>query len=158
MRHAFLAAAGAVLMIAGCPADRGGALPSPLRGPADAGAAVDSNDMCHVCHIPFDKEPLTTVHAGAKVWCIRCHGPSARHMQDENIGATPPDVVYRKNQVDRMCSRCHDAKRHPGLAPEVRAARLARGKKAQSEIKGRPVEPAGVCTDCHGSHWIPPRG
>lgn len=129
-------------------------IPAPAAG---GQAEVKSNDPCYICHMPFIKEGLATVHAKAKVWCGTCHGPSTRHMEDENIGATPPDVVYKKGQIDRMCGRCHKPKKHPKLDAKTRSQRSAEGKKAQREIKGRKIKVSGVCTDCHGRHWIPPR-
>lgn len=128
----------------------------PAEKPADEEGVVP-NDMCHVCHITFADEPLAKVHAKKKVWCRDCHGPSARHMADENIGGTKPDRVYKNNQVAPMCAKCHEKADHPTLKAEDRAARLAKSKKAQEEIKGGKIDPSGVCTDCHGAHWIPPR-
>jgi len=157
MRHALLAGAGALLAMAGCVTVSRGRAAAPATPPAETIAGVVPNDLCHICHIPFSEEPLAVTHAKAKVWCQTCHGPSGPHMENERIGATPPDVVYRKRQVDRMCSRCHEARAHPKVPAAVRAARLAESRKAQSEIKGRAIEPAGVCTDCHGRHWIPPK-
>jgi len=118
---------------------------------------VKSNDPCYVCHMPFLKESLATAHAKKKVWCGTCHGPSIAHIEDEHIGATPPDVVFKKDQIDRMCGECHDRKKHPELTKKTRSKRLAEGRKAQREIKGRRVKVTGVCTDCHGRHWIPSR-
>ena len=108
--------------------------------------------------MPFLKESLAIAHAKAEVWCSTCHGPSTRHLEDENIGATPPDVTYSKGQIDRMCGECHEPKKHPQLTAKTRRSQLAQGKKTQREIKGRKLKVTGVCTDCHGRHWIPPRG
>ena len=119
---------------------------------------IDSNDQCYVCHMPLVEESLAAVHAKVHVWCGTCHGPSTPHIEDENIGATPPDIVHNRDEVDRMCGQCHDPEEHSILTGKTRRARLAGGRKAQEEIKGRKVEATGVCTDCHGRHWIPPRG
>ncbi len=138
----------------------GGESPESPSAPVPAAkrqVEVKSNDPCYVCHMPFVEECLAVAHAKAKVWCGTCHGPSTRHIEDEYIGATPPDVVYKRCQVDRMCGRCHEAKKHPKLTAKTRSDRLAAAKKAQRKIKGRKVEVTGVCTDCHGRHWIPPR-
>ena len=151
MRRALLAGAGALLLATGC------AVAFRTGAPAQTDEAMPPNDVCYVCHIPFAEEALSVAHAQAKVGCRQCHGPSAGHMNDENIGATPPDRVYKASQVDRMCAKCHAARDHPKVAPAVRAARLAASTKAQSEVKGHSVEPAGICTDCHGTHWIPPK-
>ena len=120
-------------------------------------AAVKSNDPCYVCHMPFIKEGLAADHAKVHVWCGTCHGPSIAHIEDENIGATPPDAVFKKDAVDRMCGQCHKPEEHTLLSAKTRASRLAESKKVQRKIKGREIEVAGVCTDCHGRQWIPPR-
>jgi len=137
----------------------GGAAPGSNETPAAPPATeprveIKSNDACYVCHMPFVKEKLATVHAKAKVWCGTCHGPSVAHTENEYIGATPPEIVYEKPEIDRMCGRCHDGKKHPEVAAKTRLTRLAEGKRAQEAIKGRQIEPTGVCTDCHGRHWI----
>jgi Zn finger protein HypA/HybF involved in hydrogenase expression len=132
----------------------------PASRPADDKGASDGvapNDMCHVCHIDFAEEKMAIRHAKAKVWCRDCHGLSAKHMSDENIGATRPDRVYKTTEVNGMCGKCHQKDKHPKLSAEKRAARLAAGKKAQEKVKERRVEIAGICTDCHGSHWLPPK-
>jgi len=132
--------------------------PSPTTGPqVEPQVEVKSNDACYVCHMPFIREKLAASHAKAKVWCGTCHGPSVAHTENEYIGATSPDIVYPKAEIDRMCRQCHDRKKHPELATKKCLARLAEGKKAQEAIKGRPIEVPGVCTDCHGRHWIKPR-
>jgi len=128
----------------------------PVRAGA-AAAVEDNNDQCFICHMPFEREPLTATHGRKKVWCRTCHGPSLAHMQDENIGATPPDVRYAPGEVAALCGKCHAPDRHPGLSDRLRAARLAAAAEAQKKVKGRPVAVAGVCTDCHGRHWAAPR-
>jgi hypothetical protein len=132
----------------------------PAGKPAAAAEGADGflpNDMCHVCHIDFAEEKLAVGHAKAKVWCRDCHGPSAQHMADEHIGATRPDRVYKTADVPAMCGKCHVSAEHPKLTAAKRAACLAAGKKAQEKLKEHRVEVAGVCTDCHGQHWLPPK-
>jgi mono/diheme cytochrome c family protein len=34
------------------------------------------------------------IHLQAKVGCIDCHGISAGHANDEDIGATKPDITF----------------------------------------------------------------
>lgn len=129
----------------------------PKPGPAKPEAQPANNDQCYVCHLPFTEEKLATIHARERVWCVKCHGLSAAHMSDETIGATRPDRVFRKEQIAVLCAECHEKGDHPKLKDEDRAKRLAQSQKAQTEIKGRKVEVKGVCTDCHGTHWIPPK-
>lgn len=123
---------------------------APLpAGPQDDDSSEDSaeidplgpNAACYVCHIPFVREELSKVHLREKVTCIRCHGLSAGHANDENIGATPPDVVFKRHQIDASCQECH--KKHDVPAREVITRWLQRK---------RPNAP--VCSDCHGMHKI----
>jgi predicted CXXCH cytochrome family protein len=120
-------------------------------GPTQLGEV--NNDQCLVCHFAgFADEPLAVAHQRARVLCVSCHGRSKGHTDDENIGATKPDVMLKKAEIDAFCRKCHPA--HVKLPDATREARLAAGHKQQVEIKGHAVEAAGVCTDCHGSHWI----
>ncbi len=101
------------------------------------------NGACYVCHIPFVKEELAKVHLAEGVSCAKCHGLSDKHANDENIGATKPDIVYSRDKVDKSCEECHDT--HDAPAKEV-LARFA-------ERKLSPKTQA-ICTDCHGTHKI----
>jgi hypothetical protein len=93
------------------------------------------NAACYVCHMQFVREELSKVHLRAEVTCVHCHGISAGHANDENIGATPPDIVFSRAEVDAMCLECHSLH---AISDEAAA--------------GRPPSP--VCTDCHGTHRI----
>lgn len=104
--------------------------------------ALGENAGCYVCHMTFVKEPLTAWHVKKDITCARCHGPSAGHANDEDIGATPPDVVITHDQVKAFCRTCHKVSdKHP-----------------QKTFLGRVIrkgpEPGAVCTDCHGKHRI----
>jgi len=101
-----------------------------------------ANAACCVCHITFVTEELAKTHLEAKIPCIECHGLSAGHANDEDIGATPPDVTYTRDQVDASCEKCH--KHHDVPARDVVARWLER--------PGPKLPP--ICTDCHGSHRI----
>ena len=105
--------------------------------------AIWANAACYVCHTSFVKEELGTVHLKDKVTCVKCHGLSAAHANDEDIGATPPDVVFRRDQIDRMCEECHET--HDAPARKV----LARFLERRLSLKSPPT-----CTDCHGRHKI----
>lgn len=96
---------------------------------------MGANAACYVCHITFVQEELSKTHLRAKVPCTNCHGLSAGHANDENIGATPPDIIIERNQVDAMCLKCHQ--RH-----DIPAEELAVHKSPP------------ICTDCHGNHRI----
>jgi len=97
--------------------------------------SLGANAACYVCHIAFVTEELSKTHLHAKVACIDCHGLSAGHANDENIGATPPDVSFTRDQVRPMCLKCH--------------------KDRDTSAKDVPIrKPPPVCTDCHGKHRI----
>ena len=110
------------------------------------------NAGCYVCHTTFLREPLSRTHLKAKVGCVRCHGVSADHANDEDIGATKPDIRFRRVQVNGHCRTCHA--RHD-VAPEAIVARW-RGRRA-SQPTSRPAVGGIVCTDCHGQHRIAKR-
>lgn len=121
------------------------AIPGDERGGGDAGEETDplgANAACYVCHIPFVKESLSRKHLREKITCTTCHGVSAGHANDEEIGATPPDETYERSEVNGHCRQCHES--HDVKPEKVVALFLKRGLTA-SEV---------VCTDCHGTHRI----
>jgi len=105
---------------------------------------VSVNAACYVCHMAFVHEKISEVHLKAKVTCIDCHGMSAGHANDENIGATRPDITYERRQVDLMCGKCH-------RGHDVPAVQVVR-----RFVERKLTNPLVVCTDCHGTHWIEP--
>jgi hypothetical protein len=157
-------AAGAILLgllLVPCVARRPSRAADPKEGAVASGAPDDRdngpsheseepplidplsvNAACYVCHMTFVGEELSTVHLQEKTTCIDCHGLSAPHANDENIGATPPDVVFKRDQVDASCEKCHEEHDAPGA--EVVARFLER------KLAG----PRPICTDCHGTHKI----
>lgn len=115
---------------------------NPGPGEPDETNPLGANAGCYVCHIPFVSEKLSKIHLQAKVGCIDCHGISAGHANDEDIGATKPDIIFDGAQTNKMCVKCHES--HDVPAEEVIARWLERGSD-----KKQPK-----CTDCHGSHRI----
>jgi len=117
---------------------------SPAEEPsAETLDPLGPNAACYVCHMTFVREAISRVHAAAKVGCIRCHGLSADHANDENVGATPPDRRYRREDVDQACGDCH--KTHRAWPQDVVARFLRRQL---------PADRPAICTDCHGRHRI----
>jgi hypothetical protein len=112
----------------------------PAEGTIDP---MGPNSACYVCHMTFVRESISKTHLAAKVPCVKCHGLSAKHANDENIGATKPDRLYKRAQIDRACGECHE--KHDVPAAKV-VTRFAERKL--------PAGVAPVCTDCHGSHHI----
>ena len=126
--------------------------PAGVSSPADA-APVDEprpetdplgmNGACYVCHIPFVKEELAKVHLAEGISCAKCHGLSDKHANDENIGATKPDITFRCDQLDAGCEKCHTT--HDAPAAKVLARFGERKLTFQTPV---------ICTDCHGHHKI----
>jgi len=140
------AAAAALLAVAACDV-RG---PSASSGPAvGAGGGLPPNAACYVCHMPLLKDSLTKTHAKVGITCTRCHGTSAAHANDENIGATPPDRRFRGGEGSAFCRTCHP--KHD-VAPEAVVQRYRR------RVAGTPAatQPASTlaCTHCHGAHRL----
>jgi hypothetical protein len=102
-----------------------------------------ANAACYVCHMTFVHEEISKIHLAEKTGCIHCHGLSAAHANDENIGATKPDITYTREQVDPSCYKCHED--HDVPAKDVVARFIER------EL---PANVAPICTDCHGTHRI----
>lgn len=122
----------------------GGDHDAPSGAPAAPGIdALGANAACYVCHMTFVREELSKVHLAAKIACTDCHGLSAKHANDENIGATKPDIVYPREKIDGACSECHPKHRAP--ARQV----VARSIERKLDPKTPPV-----CTECHGTHKI----
>lgn len=106
------------------------------------------NELCIICHLYFDDEPLANDHLNAGLTCMHCHGRSADHHHDETM-MTSPDILYGRTEVDALCQACHQPHQNP------QAVELFRqkwpGKKREN---GRTITPASICTDCHGLHTI----
>jgi hypothetical protein len=128
---------------------------APAAKPADSAAAqpaeesdpLGANAACYVCHMTFVKEELSKVHLAAKVGCVKCHGLSAKHANDENIGAGKPDITYQRNQIDAACAKCHETHDAP-----------ARKVVARFHERRLPASCTPICTDCHGAHKIEREG
>jgi hypothetical protein len=110
---------------------------------------LGANAGCYVCHMTFVREELSATHLRAKVGCVKCHGVSAAHANDEDVGATKPDITYEREQVDPHCRTCHKTHDAP---PEKVVARWLELHAAKPAPK--PPLPQIVCTDCHGNHKI----
>lgn len=109
--------------------------------PGEETDPLGANAACYVCHMTFVKEDLARVHLKAKVPCTKCHGLSDKHANDEHIGATKPDITYRRDQIDASCTKCHE--KHDAAAKKVIARFVER------KLSGTPT-----CTGCHGTHKI----
>lgn len=116
--------------------------PAKPDAPAPELDPMSANGACYVCHMTFVKEEISKVHLAAKVPCSKCHGTSAKHANDEDIGASKPDIIYKHDQVDAMCQKCHE--QHDAPARAVIARFVERKLDAKTT----------ACTGCHGEHKI----
>ena len=113
--------------------------------------SLSPNAGCYVCHMTFVGEPIARVHLEAKVYCTTCHGVSAGHANDENVGATPPDIVFERDRVNAHCRGCHEG--HDAAPERVLAVWRERTHSLPPDV-ATALEP--ICTDCHGEHRIAP--
>jgi formate-dependent nitrite reductase cytochrome c552 subunit len=107
-------------------------------------AAHADNSACYVCHANLEQELLVSQHAVKDVGCVKCHGDSFEHRNDEN-NTTPPQIMFPRERIDAACRECHET--HDVAAAKVIATFLQkcpRGSDLQSL----------VCTDCHGDHRL----
>ncbi len=99
---------------------------------------VADNGPCLVCHLNFGFEELAQTHADANVGCIRCHGISMAHSEDEE-NTTPPDQMFAKAKVNSSCLECHEK---PSL-----------GDTHKPVLSGEATE-SQYCSECHGKHRL----
>ncbi len=119
------------------------ACPSQPPDAQDATDVLGANAACLVCHLTFVKEDLVRTHQKEGIGCIKCHGPSVAHANDEHVGATKPDITYSRAKVDPSCAKCHEDHDVPPL------------KVIERFLERKlPRKPTPVCTDCHGAHRI----
>jgi hypothetical protein len=117
----------------------------PKKDPAKRdGKARADNGACYVCHGNYQDEPLAQAHAAENIGCVKCHGESVAHRNDEDH-RTPPDVMYAEGDIDRACAKCHD--RHDVAAKKVVAC-------WQKKCPAKTDPEALVCTDCHNEHRL----
>ena len=97
------------------------------------------NSRCYVCHMNYEDEVLTFVHARGDIGCEQCHGSSDAHCSDED-NITPPDIMYPAAKIDSFCMSCHpegkiDIPVHKSVLADI-------GKEE------------GYCTEWHGEHRL----
>ena len=100
------------------------------------------NSACYVCHGNYDGESLVTKHGMEEIGCIKCHGESLEHRDDEDH-VTPPDVMYPLEEIDKACRKCHEEHDAP-------AVKVVKRWRERCPKKTNPKEL--VCTDCHFQH------
>ncbi len=105
---------------------------------------IADNGPCFVCHLNYKEEPLAHQHAVRNVGCVKCHGKSYAHRNDEN-NITPPEIMVPPEKIDRACGKCHQT--HDVPAVKVIACWL---KRCGAKTDPKQI----VCTDCHGRHRL----
>ena len=108
-----------------------------------AGPVAD-NSRCLVCHVNYEEEALTLVHARAEVGCEDCHGASDAHCSDED-NITPPDTMFPEDKIKSFCMGCH-TKEKIDIAVHNSVMAEADPKNARGL--------ATSCTACHGEHRL----
>ena len=108
--------------------------------PASRRGAAKANRRCLECHVDFEEEPLVVRHQAGGVTCMRCHGHSQPHIEDE-IRATKADVAFRGKAMALFCQTCHEPGKHRRTPSH--AAELA-----------KPADKRRSCTACHGEHKL----
>jgi len=111
--------------------------------PKGKGPKAD-NHACHVCHTNYQDESLAVTHADNNVGCVKCHGESIAHRNDEN-NITPPDIMYPIDKIDSECATCHETHDAPARKVLARFTECCPDKKAADQV---------ICTDCHGTHRL----
>ena len=128
--------------------DRGAPLlldePAPKKKPSKGMGPMADNGSCYVCHANYQEEEMVTVHAENDVGCVKCHGQSLAHRNDEN-NTTPPDKMYPTDAIDASCATCHDEHIAPAKKVVARWQERCPAKTNPGEV---------LCTDCHGEHRL----
>ena len=123
----------------GSPASLPGSCSRPRTRPAD-------NKPCYVCHLNYLFDTLVSDHAKSGIGCIKCHGESSPHRNDE-YNLTPPDKMYPPETVNAACGSAECHPKHTAPAVEVLALWQ---KRCGAKTDLRKL----VCTDCHGDHRL----
>lgn len=118
--------------------------PAPAAKPSPDSAGPKKWLICYDCHANYLEEPIAVQHAKENITCVKCHGESLAHSNDEE-NITPPNRMYPAARIDRMCRECHDTHEAP-----ARAVIACWQKRCPQK-----TDPAQLlCTDCHGEHRL----
>ena len=123
------------------PPKKGDAVQDPF---GTATGPVADNLACFCCHVNYEEELLAVVHAKNNIGCVKCHGESFEHRDDEN-NVTPPDIIFPPEKIARKCKMCHRTHDAPAIEVIARWRERSLEKTDAKDI---------VCTDCHGQHRL----
>ena len=118
--------------------------PPPSTGSVDPEKPRADNSACFVCHSNFQDELIVTAHAKENIGCIKCHGSSVAHRNDED-NVTAPDKMFASVRIDKACRQCHED--HNASVRKVI-------KMFQARFPPNTDPKNVVCTDCHGEHRL----
>jgi hypothetical protein len=118
--------------------------PPPSTGSVDLEKPRADNSSCFVCHSNFEDELIVTAHAKDNISCVKCHGSSVAHRNDEN-NVTAPDKMFASLRIDKSCRECHED--HNASVRKVI-------KMFQARFPQNTDPEKVVCTDCHGDHRL----
>jgi len=107
------------------------------------GPVVD-NSACFVCHANYEEELFAVEHAKVNCGCMKCHGPSLAHRDDED-NITPPDVMFPPEAIEANCKKCHDGHDAPAVMVIARWQECCPEKTDPKTL---------LCMDCHGKHRL----
>jgi len=113
-----------------------GDLPGRPDSASPAPPAPANNQYCLDCHLNYGFDPFAEGHRIAGFGCVRCHGASIPHSEDES-GKVPPDRMYPSAEINDSCLPCHKNEELPADC------------KLSEELK--------VCMDCHNTHRLDDR-
>ncbi len=122
-------------------------LPEAKPSEKPQGKPKADNFACYVCHGNYEGEELAEIHAKEGYGCVKCHGESLAHRDDEDH-LTPPDVMFPAEKIDPGCAECHDTHDAP-------ARKVVECWQQRCPQKTKPEQL--VCTDCHGKHRLEKR-
>jgi hypothetical protein len=108
---------------------------------------VADNTACYVCHTNYQEDEFVVYHAQANVGCMKCHGESYAHRDDEN-NTTPPEVMFPPEKIEPNCRECHATHDAPAKDVILRWQERCPAKAKPEEI---------LCMDCHGKHRLKAR-
>jgi hypothetical protein len=112
--------------------------------PVDPSKPRANNNACFVCHGNFEDELMVTVHAKENIGCIKCHGASVAHRNDED-NVTAPDKMFAPAKIDKSCGECHED--HDASVRKVI-------RMFQERFPPNTDPKKVVCSDCHGEHRL----
>lgn len=112
--------------------------------PAEPKEHLRANQACYVCHENLKEDKLVLDHTKDRIGCMRCHGESVNHRNDED-NITPPDKMFPLGTIDAMCLECHPKHNAP--------ARKVIERLRERQLTATSLDEL-VCSSCHYDHRL----